>query len=200
MFWDKVAKFYDLFEKVYNEDVNTALCMEVGSMIDKEDLVLECACGTGMISRYIAIRCKELIATDYSIGMLKEAKKKSRRYPNIKFRSCDINHIRCEDETFDKVVAGNVVHLLEEPELAMKELERVCKKGGQIIIPTYVNYENEGTPDIFVKIIAKLGANFKCQFDYDSYTKFFADMGYEDVSFTLVEGKMPCAIAVITKK
>lgn len=29
MFWDKVARFYDFFEKAYNGKVNEALCQEV---------------------------------------------------------------------------------------------------------------------------------------------------------------------------
>lgn len=68
-----------------------------------------------------------------------------------------------------------------------------------MIIPTYVNRENSGSPDILVKVIAKLGAGFRCQFDYAGYQRFFADAGYENVEYRIIEGRMPCAIAVITK-
>ena len=44
-----------------------------------------------------------------------------------------------------------------------------------------------------------LGADFKQQFDLDTYKKFFDDMGYKDVEYHVVDGRMPCAIAVITK-
>lgn len=100
---------------------------------------------------------------------------------------------------FDKVVAGNVIHLLPEPEKAMQELERVSRPGGSIIIPTYINMAR-GTGILAVKFIGLLGANFKRQFDLDSYKAFFADMGYEDVDYYVVDGRMPCAIAVIIKK
>ena len=36
-------------------------------------------------------------------------------------------------------------------------------------------------------------------FDLESYKRFFADMGYENVEYDVVDGRMPCAIAVITK-
>ena len=58
---------------------------------------------------------------------------------NVTFKKVDITNIKCKDERFDKVVAGNVIHLLPEPENALHELERVVKPGGKIIIPTYIN-------------------------------------------------------------
>ena len=200
MFWDKVAVLYDLFEKVYNGKVNKQLCSEVEALIDEGDKVLECACGTGMLSRHIAKKAGKLIATDFSIGMLKQAKKKCAEYANIKFRRADIMNLKCRDESFDKVIAGNVIHLLDDSEAALAELVRVCKKGGKIVIPTYVNNENAGSPGIFVKMIEKFGAGFKCQFDYSSYQKFFADAGYENMEYKIVKGKMPCAIAIILKE
>ena len=68
MFWDKVAVFYNVFEKIYNGKVNRQLCTEVANMMEHSDRVLECACGTGMITKYIALKCKELIATDFQQG------------------------------------------------------------------------------------------------------------------------------------
>ncbi len=50
-----------------------------------------------------------------------------------------------------------------------------------------------------MKFISLLGADFKQQFDLDTYKKFFDDMGYKDVEYHVVDGRMPCAIAVITK-
>lgn len=47
------------------------------------------------------------------------------------------------------------------------ELLRVCKPGGKLIIPTYINIERDGNPD---------------------------------AEYVLVDGKMPCAIAIITKE
>lgn len=37
------------------------------------------------------------------------------------------------------MVAANVIHLLDEPYKALAELDRVCRIGGKIIIPTYMN-------------------------------------------------------------
>lgn len=199
MFWDRISPLYDLFEHVYNGKVYSGTGAKVAELIDTSDVVLECACGTGAISQYIAPKCKKLIATDFSTGMLHQASRKCRKYGNVVFKKVDITALKCKDARFDKVVAGNVIHLLPEPEKALQELERVVKPGGKIIIPTYINMSrNTGT--IAVKFISLLGADFKRQFDLDSYKKFFSDMGYSDVAYHVVDGRMPCAIAIITKR
>ncbi|MDE6905820.1 MAG: class I SAM-dependent methyltransferase [Lachnospiraceae bacterium] len=199
MFWDKISGLYDFFETIYNGRVYRGLGERVAQEIGQDDTVLECACGTGAISRYIAPRCRQLIATDFSKGMLKQTWKKCRKYKNIKIRRADMTHLNCRDNRFDKVVAGNVLHLLEEPYGAVKELERVCRPGGKIIIPTYIN-ASKGVNKKTVGLLELAGANFKRQFDMDSYRKFFEDAGYENVEYYIVDGRMPCALAVITKQ
>ena len=198
MFWDKISPLYDLFEKIYNGKVYSGTGAKVAEFIEPSDTVLECACGTGAISVSIAPKCRRLIATDFSAGMLRKAARKCRKFENVVFRKADITHLKCKDGRFDKVVAGNVIHLLPNPEQALHELERVVKPGGKIIIPTYINM-SKGTGTAAVKFITLLGADFKRQFDFESYKQFFADMGYANVEYHVVDGRMPCAIAVITK-
>ena len=196
MFWDKVSGLYDLFENIYNKKVYTGTGRKVAEYIESGDEVLECACGTGAISIYIVQKCKMLIATDFSDGMLKQASKKCRHFKNVTFQKADITHLDFADASFDKVVAGNVIHLLPEPEKALSELKRVTKPGGTIIIPTYINM-SKGSGTAAVKFIELLGANFKRQFDFESYKQFFADMGYSNITYEIVDGRMPCALAII---
>ena len=199
MFWDKISPLYDLFENVYNHKVYAGTGKKVAEFIDPADEVLECACGTGAITVCIAEKCRRLIATDYASGMLKQAKRKCRKFRNVSFKRVDITSIKCRNDRFDKVVAGNVIHLLLEPGKALAELERVVKPGGRIIIPTYINMSKKSA-GLAVKFIEFLGADFKKQFDMDSYREFFNEIGYRDVEYYVVDGRMPCAIAVINKK
>lgn len=199
MFWDKVSGLYDIFESVYNGRVYRSLGEKVASEIEAGDTVLECACGTGAISRHIAPKCRYLVATDFSKKMLKQAWKKCRRYENVKLRRADMTHLKCAAARFDKVVAGNVIHLLENPYAALKEMERVCRAGGKIIIPTYIN-ESGKTDRKAVRLLALAGVDFKRQFDFDSYKRFFEAAGYQNVDYSVIDGRMPCAVAVITKQ
>ena len=130
--------------------------------------------------------------------MLKQAARKCRKFSNVSFKRADITGIRCKDARFDKVVAGNVIHLLPDPGKALAELERVVKPGGKIIIPTYINMSKKSA-GLAVKFVEFLGADFKKQFDLASYKSFFEEMGYDNVEYHVVDGRMPCAIAVIEK-
>lgn len=198
MFWDKVAGFYDLFENAYNSKANSDMCKYVASLCKSTDSILECACGTGMITEAITSVGATIIATDYSDGMLKKATKKCSRFGNVTFSNANIYNLRFQNDSFDKVIAGNVIHLLDNPSDVLNELLRVCKIGGSVIIPTYVN--NERKTGSIVKLIKKSGADFKRQFDFELYKKFFLDLGYSDVDYYLADGRMPCAVAIIKKK
>ena len=199
MFWDRVAGVYDVFVNVINRKTHTALRKIVADQILPEDTVLECACGTGLLSEVIAQKCKSLTATDFSPKMLKRAEKNCAAYRNITFSQADITALDYPDGGFDKVVAGNVIHLLDEPRKALGELNRVCRAGGYLIIPTYMNRDEKGGTGGFASAVGKAGADFKRQFTVDSYRRFFLDAGYQDVSVTLAEGRIPCAVAVMRK-
>jgi len=131
--------------------------------------------------------------------MLKQTAKKVRQYANVEIRQADMTRLDYPDSRFDAVVAGNVIHLLDDPITAVGEMLRVCKPGGKVIIPTYIIIYN-GKPSKIVKLFEKAGAHFKRQFDLDSYKAFFRNAGFENVEYHVVEGKMPCAVAVITKE
>ena len=199
MFWDNVAWVYDVFANGINRKANRALCAAVEKEISPSDEVLECACGTGLLTEVIAPRCRRLVATDFSANMLRRAEKKCGKYGNTRFEQADITALRFPDGSFDVVVAANVIHLLDEPYRALRELDRVCRPGGRIIIPTYMNGTDKGTTNSVSGAIGKAGADFKREFTPETYRQFLAEAGYADARYTLCRGRIPCAVAVIRK-
>jgi len=198
MFWNTISGIYDFVENTFNGKVNKDIAQYVANLIDANDNVLECACGTGMFSLPIAKRCKRLTATDFADKMLRQARKKCNDLPNVFFELADITSLNYEDETFDKVVAANVIHLLDNPAAAMSELMRVCKKGGVVVIPTYIN-ESTKSASAAAKFFNMLGANFKHEFSSATYQEFFKEMGYDVNEYYTAQGRMPCCAAVIRK-
>lgn len=196
-FWDRISGLYDLFEKAYNRRCYDSTGERVAQEIEAGDKVLECACGTGSISKPVARKCRKLIATDMSVNMMKKAKMNCCDCENILFKRADIMSLNIRSNTFDKVIAGNVIHLLDEPYKAVDELLRVCKKGGKVIIPTYINAGKKSS-ELLIRIFEFAGLHFTRQFDRSTYEEFFIKGGY-NVRFDIVDGKMPCAIAIITK-
>ena len=172
MFWDKIACVYDIFANIINRKTNIKLCNVVEGEISSTDDVLECACGTGLLTKAIGEKCNSLIATDYSIKMLKIAGRKLKKHQNIKFECVDIMKLPYPNNSFDKVIAGNVIHLLDDPIKAIRELDRVCKLNGKIIIPTYMNKNSVGNVDNVSNSINKLGVDFKRKFNNRSTFSF----------------------------
>ena len=52
--WDNVELVYDIFANVFNRKANKKLCDTVTALIRPTDEVLECACGTGLLTGVIA--------------------------------------------------------------------------------------------------------------------------------------------------
>ena len=200
MFWDNVAGVYDVFVNVINRKTHQKLKRIVSSLIGPDDTVLECACGTGLLSAVIAQKCRQLTATDFSEKMLKKAERNCRAFRNITYDQADITVLPYPDSSFDKVVAGNVIHLLDNPLTALHELDRVLRDGGMLIIPTYMNKDSKGKTSGFSGAAQRAGADFKREFTVESYRQFFQDAGYHDVQIKLAEGRIPCAVAVMRKR
>ncbi len=197
--WDFVANVYDIFVYLINRRTHKNLKKEIEAMFSPSDLVLECACGTGMLSEVIAAKCKRLIATDYSKNMLRKAKVKCSQYNNVGFAIADIARLDFKDSSFDKVLAANVIHLLDEPQAGLKELVRTCRSGGKIIIPTYISKNPQGKENAFVRMLRKIGLVVGQKFTFSSYKQFFLDAGFKNVEYIKADGRIPCAIAVISK-
>ena len=200
MFWDRVAWVYDVFANGINRRANRARCAAVAAQIRPEDEVLECACGTGLLTGVIVARCRALTATDFSEKMLAQAERKYANCRNVRFAQADITKLDYPDGRFDAVVTANVIHLLDEPLQALRELDRVCRPGGRLIIPTYMNRTDKGTTNRVSGAIGRAGADFKREFTLESYQAFFAAAGYTDARYTLCEGRIPCAVAVLQKR
>lgn len=115
MFWDRAAGVYDLFANVWNKKTHGALCAYVEAQISPADEVLECACGTGLLTEGIAAKCKRLVATDFSEKMLEKAEKKCGSL------QCHIQAQKTfcksasQDGRLTVWLAANVIHLLDEP-------------------------------------------------------------------------------------
>ena len=135
MFWDNVAGVYDIFVNIINRKTHRRLKEIVSDLVEPDDTVLECACGTGLLSAVIAEKCRQLTATDFSEKMLRKAEKNCRSFHNISYLQADITKLPFVEGSFDKVVAANVIHLLDNPLAAISELNRVCKDGGMLSFP-----------------------------------------------------------------
>lgn len=93
--------------------------------------ILDVGCGTGVITREIRKKCSAKIsAIDIDPDMIKFAKKK---VSNVDFRVENVEELSNKKGSFDIVLFHYVMLWLKNPEQAIKEMARVCKKGGYVV-------------------------------------------------------------------
>ncbi len=195
-FWENFAFIYDIAMK-RAEKSDTAAAEYIADFLNKDFCMLEAACGTGRFSCVIAKYVKELISCDYADNMVKETRKKAERrgIHNIKCSVQDITRLEFEDNTFDAVMAANVLHLLPEPERAIKELKRVLKPGGLVIIPNYINAERKSK--VFLRFIGLLGFKPKSEWNKNEFLNFLRENNLEVLDYKVFEYDSPLCVAVM---
>lgn len=193
-FWDKIAVIYDFAESLNPKSYKDML-EGVRQVVPKGANVLDCAAGTGELSIAAAEKAGRVFCTDMSLPMLERARKKSAKkgIKNISFGERDIFSLPDEDNTYDISIAGNVLHLLEEPEKAVRELCRVTKHGGRIIVPTFM--AKNSSP--LIKIYTLLGYKAFASYNIERYEKMLKNCGCGRVKVTKINGLMPVAFGVI---
>lgn len=200
-FWDKFAKYYDVAEAL-----NGKVCSEMReitkTLVPRGAAVLECAGGTGELSLAAAEKAAAVLCTDNSEKMLEVAREKAKKHGrgNILFERQNIFHLRMADDTYDVVIAGNVLHLLQNPENAVKELYRVTKKGGRILLPTFMTSEKTKISGALLGAYKKLGFQPCTEFTPRSYVYMLKGCNCGTVKAKLIKGTVPCCYAVIVKQ
>jgi 2-polyprenyl-3-methyl-5-hydroxy-6-metoxy-1,4-benzoquinol methylase len=92
--------------------------------------VLDCAGGSGYISSFLKQAGNDVTVLDYSEIQLLRAK----WVRKLNTALGDVNNIPFLDNTFDVVILAEILDKCEEMSPALAEAERVCKKGGQVIV------------------------------------------------------------------
>ena len=197
-FWDRFAAIYDLGQSL-NYKVLKGFERTTESIVPDGALVLDTAAGTGRLTFAAAKKAGKVICTDLSMSMLKQAQKKAKRsnIDNVCFEVRDIFNLKDEDETYDIVMAGNVLHLLDNPQDALKELWRVTRKGGKLLLPTYM-LGNKFS--LLLKLYKAIGFNPSANYTYKTYGEMLAKCGLGKVKMKMINGMLPCCYAIIEKK
>lgn len=97
--------------------------------------ILDVGCGTGNFSIKLAERGARVTGIDLSDEMLRMAQQKTRHLP-IEYHTMDLYETAFEDDTFDAVFSMAAFEFVKEPARALKELMRVLKPGGRLLVGT----------------------------------------------------------------
>ncbi|MCX6709039.1 MAG: class I SAM-dependent methyltransferase [Candidatus Woesearchaeota archaeon] len=156
---NKARKFYDCFNKVkrlrkYDHPVVKAHVIDKINFIkenielSKTTKVLEVGAGNGYFSHYLEDSC-DLLATDVNKETLTLNPTKNKKV-------CDVNKLPFKNNSFDVVTSFDILHHVNNPERAVKEITRVSKKYVVLVEP---NGDNIIQRAIFLPVPREWGIN-----------------------------------------
>lgn len=191
-FWDSFAKKYDKNNHKQTNETYIAVYKKFLEDIAGAKNMLEIATGTGLISLKLSSIVPEITAIDLSPEMLKIAKQKAIKQlvKNIDFSIGDICNLKFPDNSFDAIIASNVLHLLFEPEKAMKEIKRVVKTDGIVIVPTYCHGENLKS-HLISRFMNFRGFRVRSRWSLKSFSWFIKKNGFTIIESKKFDGSIP---------
>lgn len=133
-FWDNISLKYAK-KAVPSEDIYQEKLKRTQKLFNDNSVVMEFGCGTGTTSLIHAPQVKEIIAYDYSPGMIEIAnkKKQDQEIDNVSFEVKAVEDIPFHENTYDMVMAHSILHLTQNNEQILRNAYDSLKSGGFLV-------------------------------------------------------------------
>jgi demethylmenaquinone methyltransferase/2-methoxy-6-polyprenyl-1,4-benzoquinol methylase len=146
--FDAVAGRYDLTNGVLSVGQDRRWRRAVVSAIDPRvgDRVLDLAAGTGTSSEALHARGADVVAADFSLGMLASG------YPHrrhLAFAAADALHLPFRDSCFDAVTISFGLRNLVDPSAGLAEMARVTRPGGTLVVCEFSHPTNQAFRSVY---------------------------------------------------
>lgn len=139
--YNRISKVYDILEKPM-ESIFSSEWRDITIGKIEGQKLLEVGVGTGKNLVYYP-ESLDVTGIDFSIKMLEKAKEKTKDLNHIKLIKMDAQNMAFNDNTFDTVVTSCVFCSVPDPVAGLKEIRRVCKNDGKIIMLEHMRSENK---------------------------------------------------------
>lgn len=96
--------------------------------------ILDLAAGTGASSVSLARSGADVVAADFSPGMIAEGRRRHGGIPNLSFTQADAMALPFADDEFDTVTMSFGLRNVNDAKQVLTELHRVTKPGGRIVV------------------------------------------------------------------
>jgi len=139
--YEKLASWYDYF---FGPTLHAGRLQAIQRMgIRPGERVLEVGVGTGINASLYPRDCA-VTGIDLSDSMLEKARERIWRkgLTNIRLLEMDAADLKFRDGTFDIVYAPYVISVVPDPVAVVREMRRVCRPGGRVIVLNHFRSPN----------------------------------------------------------
>ena len=139
--YEKLASVYDL---IFGPTLHPGRLVALDRMgIKRDDRILEVGVGTGINASLYPRNC-HVTGIDLSSSMLDKARERVARegLRNVRLIEKDAAKTTFADDTFDIVYAPYLISVVPDPVQVAREMRRVCKPGGKIVILNHFRSAN----------------------------------------------------------
>lgn len=192
------AEAAEAYDAMAHGEVDNAFVERVVALGAKTGHFLDVGTGPAQIPILLAQRCPDirLTAIDLSEEMLKIAKRHvaaAELAERITLEHVDAKTLPYPDSTFDGLLSNSIVHHIHDSLRALKEMSRVVKPGGLVLIRDLVRPETPEAAQVFVDKYAAEDTPYQQQLYYDS---FLAAFTIAEVNEMLAQMDLPGAVVV----
>ena len=139
--YTKISSWYDLF---FGPTLHPGRLKAIRLLpVRPGHRILEVGIGTGINAALYPKNCS-VTGIDFSASMLEKAGRRiaSNGVLNVKLMQMDAADLQFEDESFDIVYAPYVISVVPDPIKVAREMHRVCRVGGHIVVLNHFRSEN----------------------------------------------------------
>jgi phosphatidylethanolamine/phosphatidyl-N-methylethanolamine N-methyltransferase len=183
---DFVTRVYEKLASVYDLTFGPGLhpgrvCSFQKLQFAPGERLLEVGVGTGINAVMYPPVC-DVTGIDISENMLEKARERIARkgVRNVKLYAMDAANLTFEDDSFDVVYAPFLISVVPDPVAVVREMRRVCRPGGRIVILNHFQSENRVLAWL-ERLISPLTVHIGFKSDLD-LPAFLTQAGLEPVS------------------
>lgn len=153
-------------------------------------IAVDLGCGTGDVLEYLRGSCREVIGVDGSPRMLELARRRfGESGDDLSLRIGELDHLPLRDAEADFACINLVLHHLSHPEAALREIARVLKPGGMVLVTDFDRHEEETMRTVY--------GDRWLGFTREELTGILCAAGLESVEFRHQQVKMGLALHLV---
>jgi len=158
--WDAIAEGYAMYVAPQEVDLANEALRLVG--LEPGDRFLDVAAGPGGLSLPAARLGAEVLATDWSPAMIErfEARAREEGLSNVEGRVMDCHALDLPDFSFDVTGSQFGVMLVPDQPRALREMVRVTKSGGRVLVIGYGSPAEFESLQVFISALTAVAPDF----------------------------------------